>query len=89
MNQHTPGPWLCEAVGISVACGQKKIVATFEIELEIEGASVFDMQANARLIAAAPELLAALEKIAEYPGESLPFVQQLARAAVTKAEGKE
>lgn len=43
--------------------------------------------ANARLIAAAPELLAALEKIDANAAESVEWIRRVAREAIAKATG--
>jgi len=44
-------------------------------------------KANARLIAAAPELLAALEKISSNAAESPEWIRRIAQEAISKAEG--
>jgi hypothetical protein len=44
---------------------------------------------NARLIASAPELLAALEKIDSNAAESVEWIRRVARAAIAKATGTE
>lgn len=44
-------------------------------------------ESNARLIAAAPELLEALEEIAEYPENDAQELMRIARAAIAKATG--
>lgn len=98
---HTPGPWKAsfgdlirvfatELPGVTV-CGVHKIgrqVGEYTPEAEVQ------CKANARLIAAAPDMLAAL-KLAE---EHLPFIADdnpeashalvQVRAAVAKAEGR-
>ena len=92
---HTPGPW--EAVGSRIrtaGTGSFRRIATME-----GGAfnvNVTD-EANARLIAAAPDLLAALEAIEAHltlhPGSSVANraearqVCEQARAAIAKARG--
>ena len=85
--KHTPGPWktshgrrgaasqVHSALG-SVICGI--IYATSK-----EGG---DMKANARLIAAAPDLLEALDKIERETIDKK--IQEIARKAIQKAEGK-
>ena len=69
MSKHTPGPW--EADGTEVI-GQ--IEWTYEIATAWSNAeiSVDDAEANARLIAAAPDLLEVVERFAtfEWLGES-------------------
>ena len=46
----------------------------------------FGDEADANLIAAAPDLLEALEEIFEYPGD--PYVEERAQQAITKARGQ-
>jgi hypothetical protein len=85
MSKHTPGPWTgtlrggkaiplrahhCEALGFSVCF----------VSDDRDGAP----EANARLIAAAPDLLNALQHIA---GSCEGRAAEVARAAIAKAEG--
>lgn len=104
-TQHTPGPWTaCGYKNLTVNAGpegryseQSTIVlmpgARHEREIT-SGTQLQEMQANARLIAAAPDLLAALQALdwavtgfgdfeAQYPEEIAA-----ARAAIAKATGK-
>jgi hypothetical protein len=92
---HTPGPWIVtEDSYIRQAEGEKRlyIAALVDIPHRLEGKT----EANARLIAAAPELLEALKVIANrltkgprHNGKSK--VQQaitaVAEAAIAKATG--
>ena len=58
MAEHTPGPWRSDSPYVSVAAGEhRKIVADCD-----QSFSDDECEANTRLIAAAPELLAALEQ---------------------------
>jgi len=78
---HTPGPWLSMTVtrGLHrVTDGKGKAIADIV-------ASNPARDANARLIAAAPELLAALEFIAKRESDSITGV--FARAVIAKAIG--
>jgi hypothetical protein len=93
MSKHTPGPW---------ASHYHKTTDTYTIHVEgrsWESWAVAEVgfctqdEANARLIAAAPELLAALETaIAPFAGISdenlLLDWQRNARAAIAKAKGE-
>ena len=90
-NQHTAGPWRVAPQSV----GRYKVVATNGGKVVGE-ASGYNEQAdsNARLIAAAPELLAALEKFClicpnvDMPVssfDSLPMAEAI--AAVRKARG--
>jgi hypothetical protein len=71
MNAHTPGPWIVEphsdedellyvAAGLTRANGI--ITATWIAECDLQSGDLEENAANARLIAAAPELLAALKR---------------------------
>jgi glutamate dehydrogenase/leucine dehydrogenase len=96
MTKHTPGPWV--AVGTWVehpgkvadicTCatrmfGQEKLGRTYDEEC-----------ANARLIAAAPEMLEALREIAAASSSSrrlainMAAIERIASAAIAKAEGR-
>lgn len=93
MTKHTPGPWVVNPI-------QLNQIATPDARLEIARATVLRDQhetiANARLIAAAPELLEALKAIvkslADQDDEGLiEHAQQMidARAAIAKATNQE
>ena len=91
-QQHTPGPWTGEPAGEAMG------IATFQVATlrdangvsEVTARPVFG-EANARLIAAAPELLAALKVIVLTPGilahleATDPMALDQARAAIAKA----
>lgn len=86
-TKHTPGPWKteCGQVFNSTASGWvSEYVAKVN---EVSKCS----EANARLIAAAPELLEALEwAVKLMSGEAVPAgCEQAARAAISKAKGQQ
>lgn len=95
--QHTPGPWAVRPNGANSSpfgiedAEQNHIAsAIFEMTNGIEGA-----RANARLIAAAPDMLAALKRLWELGQEPYPEVEREtadaladARNAIAKAEGR-
>ena len=101
-EQHTPGPWEVGSTGIITA----KSATTFICDTR-KSAKRFlppnaEIDANARLIAAAPELLEALESIAnnrlsvDVPNDEIDkhdYAQgwdelvKIARAAIAKAKG--
>ena len=92
--QHTPGPWA--KIGASVANASTR--KTIAVAVGCDGNSG-EEEANARLIAAAPELLEALEAFLRAPsvgsggpGSSTIVVQDFnlraARAAIAKATGQ-
>jgi hypothetical protein len=101
MSAHTPGPWYVEeknsfstnafyirgsdSNGNPLTWG-KGCVA------HIPKSTVTQMGANARLIAAAPEMLEALDKIACFApgnGDVCEIIAKVARAAIVKAEGQQ
>ena len=58
MAEHTPGPWRSQSPYVSAPSGEhRKIVADCDQHFSDD-----ECEANTRLIAAAPELLAALEQ---------------------------
>ncbi len=83
MNKHSPGPWVIKEIdrdeGVRVSFG---LVGC--------GCRVYGMpegEANARLIAAAPDLLKVLQQIAyaDY-GTDTPTLRATARAAIVRAK---
>jgi hypothetical protein len=64
MTKPTPGPW--EAKGAYVFAGKNCIGIC-----DTDNATQKRMEANAKLIAAAPDLLAALELISSFGGKTL------------------
>lgn len=93
MTGHTPGPW--RAKGAEVYCGRLRVcsqVNAADASLNI-GGSVERSHANARLIAAAPDLLEALEGVIPYleedPDDEGDYNERIrtVRAAIAKAKG--
>lgn len=96
-TQHTPGPWRVRKDGsgrlarVSDETHEFDCVVTPSLHRDAEL-----MEANARLIAAAPELLSALKTIAGVVGDQLAeehddgslYALAIALAAIEKAEGK-
>lgn len=111
MSKHTPGPWSAELMKIgTIKRGTSAYVLLDGDEYNIAMISSWKSQpdtaaeaeANARLIAAAPELLEALEALLNADlyadGEGIHFIKnadtadgeravQMARAAIAKATG--
>ena len=101
MNKHTKGPWFNCGYGEYADYNGKCIIVLGDDNTRrvtvVLGRNTPETQANARLIAAAPELLEALENlhanIAEYAqinnlgGFDNQDMQQ-ARAAIAKAKGE-
>lgn len=112
ITQHTPGPWMVSeiisnrAIFKEDSTGNLRMVKE-ELDLCIEGDGLIlltidsrppEAQANARLIAAAPDLLAALESVctiascaphddADRAEDALNKIFHKARAALAKAQG--
>lgn len=89
---HTPGPW--STIGqheVAVCAKLDGFVAPICSAVEVGGRRTHDeAKANARLIAAAPELLAALQLLYDTGADSTMFdwARSQARAAINKALGK-
>ena len=98
-TKHTPGPWGLHAGDPCLVIAIKPYREISSMETDQPIASKED-RANARLIAAAPELLAALKEIiADHEQRMRLYSQQecqenrvrvmeLAEVAISKAEGK-
>jgi hypothetical protein len=99
MSKHTPGPWHAPSAGIWTADNRTMVASLGSREVVKSGRStrvnyVEEHLANARLIAAAPELIAALQllvtlkdtKPADYEIRK-PVAWQAARDAIFKATG--
>ena len=94
MSKHTPGPWV--VVGRLTKYVEARLVGRLIQEVAACGPTMADegygqqQEANASLIAAAPDLLEALIELAdcgaEAWGEDRPCVKW-ARAAIAKATG--
>jgi hypothetical protein len=96
-TQHTPGPWRTVRFGskfdarnhsFGVAYGRSGSRLAI---VDGEGSSGAANAANARLIAAAPDLLAALKDLLDMVGplDDIPMIRrkQVAQKAIAKAEG--
>ena len=81
---HTPGPWECPGTD-----GDEWAICHRDRTRKRRTIAHVYYEANARLIAAAPDLLAALRRYVQYEDEKHPFsVRQAARTALAKAEGR-
>ena len=99
--KHTPGPWITSKFGFQVLTGDSwSVICELKPNPKWEdGRGVYkqenaweNQEANARLIAAAPELLAALKEIICLyeicqPGP-MPSIKEIAEEAIAKAEGE-
>lgn len=87
---HTPGPWILfeheNEREFYFDAGRVQLLTTLTSENGLE-----EMKANARLIAAAPEMLAALELVTawmEASGEGLDDIFDPCMAAIRRAKGE-
>lgn len=89
-TQHTPGPWTTDGAArtndLDVISPAGRITL---IDCEFSDESEDVLTANARLISAAPELLAALEGLLNaLPSATTHPAIKAARAAIAKATGE-
>lgn len=95
MSNHTPGPWEYSwgCFGLKVtACAGNTIQTIASVQTFIPEFSP-EAESNARLISAAPDLLAALEEIVGYSGGANTaledeYVMERVYAAIAKARGE-
>jgi hypothetical protein len=85
MSGHTKGPWKAEEFDVVRATGPKED-RTIAFGALFGSESADEAKANARLIAAAPELLEALKYLLELGGDDDRRIA--AEAAIAKAEGR-
>jgi len=67
MSKHTPGPWFATQNGSAFNLNSPDRASHFAILLGMLSNSDGELDANARLIAAAPELLEALKALKRMP----------------------
>lgn len=95
--QHTPGPWIYYPDGNAI-CVVKTHVLKVIADADFGHVDIPEREANARLIAAAPDLLAALDMLAGWvdanrepevtsEGQQAAWILETARAAIAKATG--
>lgn len=99
MSGHTPGPWITGKTCVGIAAvfgrtGSGQAVATLGAwDSGCDAVNFENHEADARLIAAAPELLEALNSlldcISETRGKDATDAVAKARAVKAKAEGKQ
>lgn len=96
-TKHTLGPWECSIApsgpfwhissgytvgGEQCISGRQAIATVFASNKKTAYGEMF--KANAQLVAAAPELLHALQHIANYGGDSVAELRAIADAAIAK-----
>ncbi len=84
--KHTPGPWIAARMLNEIGAGLEVCAGDGTRQLIATPAFGPGHAANARLIAAAPCLLDALEQIAK--AADMHDVTRIARAALAKARGE-
>lgn len=104
MSEHTPGPWpfqtvrtscgICHKIGLFPWKKGKLNSACIYVDYPGNGPAEHELLANAYLMAAAPDLLAALQELvarandsddAQYGTLSASFVRDVANTAIAKA----
>lgn len=88
-TQHTPGPWVMFANSLGVGVTAKGSADVARCNGFYEPNRKRDEEiANARLIAAAPDLLEALQYVMSAHGEQLTDAFEQAQRAIAKATGQ-
>lgn len=91
MAEHTPGPWMTINERLRDDCQWRVVDAEENGNADWQICQCFgpDAEANACLIAAVPELLAALERTIKALNHTGHIeIEQQCRAAIAKARGK-
>ena len=88
-TQHTPGPWWVDDDGFIAAGFGDDYKTIAEPRCMESRGNEAEIDANAELIAAAPDILAALQAVADYwEGGDVPAdIDTAMRAALKKAKG--
>lgn len=101
MSGHTPGPWLALPTVAPRGWNIEARGCTYTVAIARDGTGAPENEANAHLIAAAPELLAACRKLVEWNGNRAGFAEDLlpadqqvewvadAMRAIAKATGEQ
>ena len=93
-KQHTPGPWTAvklqdrDTFNIFADGFVSAMCQVSRMENSTRSTSGSETAANARLIAAAPDLLEALQHLMVAHGEQLDYAFQQAQEAIAKATGE-
>ncbi len=93
-TKHTPGPWIHLKKGYEyeILCNKRNDVLA-DVYDHFKNKNESELEANARLIAAAPELLEACKRALQQLDESLPtdegnkMAVKRCKDAISKAEG--
>ena len=101
--KHTPGPWFidhsmkrfAEPGHIAISAANHAVLAQVVVRMDDEDEDSGWLLANAHLIAAAPELLEALQRLSDQcerlrlSGQKETDAERKARAAIAKATGEQ
>jgi hypothetical protein len=92
--QHTQGPWsACDVGDYTDFDGRSRVILGDDMRIAVVHVSCDETSANADLIAAAPELLEALQAVCDEQdgneGHASAEAYDKARAAIAKATGGE
>lgn len=83
MSGHTPGPWSTNHAGFTHA---KNGACVAEVGIDV--LPFEEVEANASLIAAAPDLLEALENIDNDNGQIPDHAWRMIKSAIARAKGE-
>ena len=86
MSNHTTGPWIYAIPGDSFVASDNGLICR-RPAVSGGGSAPNNWEANARLIAAAPDLLAFAQEWLERQGTDENYMTAKARAAIAKAIG--
>ena len=94
MSEHTPGPWevkgsISTRDGIWVDMPEGRRAFAYASNVDLDPDSEETAYANAHLIAAAPDLLEALENIGNDDGRIPKTIWDMCVSAIKKAKGEE
>lgn len=85
MNKHTPGPW--RVSGVNSTDIEADSNSTFWAWVSVDTPEE-ERKPNALLIAAAPDLLEALENLENDAGQIPDYAWQMVKSAIRKAKGE-
>lgn len=91
MSKHTPGPWKASGfadVGLTHPGASFRIIWSPSESMDVAYAAPTASPADEALLAAAPELLAALERIMRRAADCVCSECEQAHAAIKKAKGE-
>ena len=95
MSKHTPGPWTAVSdplhfYSLTTIIAGNVLRGIPQVRIDVGGkADIAELEANARLIAAAPQLLEALEALVTQVNDSHVYNELAdARAVIAKARGE-